>query len=192
MKNQKVTGKLTMTAMKIADIKILKNNPRRIEPCNLNRLGKSIDNFGYVQPLIWNRQTGNLVSGHQRLKLLKERGITTVDVVAVDIPADRERVLALVMNSNGVTGTFTDDVDDWIKEIKKGFPELEDLLAGMKDIQPDNPEVELRRLEIREPPKMTWALIGIPTVRFGEISELVERIAKVQSVICEVVANNGD
>lgn len=32
---------------------------------------------------------------------------------------------------------------------------------------------------------MTWVLIGIPTVRFGEISERVEEIAGLSEVICE-------
>lgn len=32
-----------------------------------------MDEFGFVEPLVWNRRTGNLVGGHQRLKILAAR-----------------------------------------------------------------------------------------------------------------------
>lgn len=42
-------------------------NPR-IELASSDReyikLKRSIENFGYIDPLIWNKQTGNLVGGH--------------------------------------------------------------------------------------------------------------------------------
>ena len=36
------------------------------------KLRKSITEFDMVEPLVWNKRTGNLVGGHQRLKILKE------------------------------------------------------------------------------------------------------------------------
>ncbi len=35
----------------------------------LKGLEASIDRFGLVEPLVYNTQTGNLVGGHQRLKV---------------------------------------------------------------------------------------------------------------------------
>jgi ParB-like chromosome segregation protein Spo0J len=32
------------------------------------KLKRSIEEFGYVEPLVWNEQTGNLVGGHQRIE----------------------------------------------------------------------------------------------------------------------------
>ena len=37
---------------------------------------------------------------------------------------------------------------------------------------------------------MTWALVGIPTVRFGEIAGRIEELAAVDGVLCEVTASN--
>ena len=46
-------------------------NPRKdLKPGDreYEKLKRSISEFGYVEPVIWNRQTGNVVGGHQRLK----------------------------------------------------------------------------------------------------------------------------
>lgn len=38
-----------------------------------DKLAKVIGEFDLVEPLVWNKRTGNLVGGHQRLKILKAR-----------------------------------------------------------------------------------------------------------------------
>jgi len=43
----------------------------------------------------------------------------------------------------------------------------------------------------REPPRMAWVLIGIPTVRFGEIAALVEQVAALPEVVVETSVNDG-
>lgn len=58
----------------------------------------SLDEFGCVQPLVWNRRTGNLVGGHQRLKVLRARGDTEVQVSVVDLTEPREKALNLALN----------------------------------------------------------------------------------------------
>ena len=61
-------------------------NPRKdLKPGDkeYEKLKRSIAEFGYVEPVIWNRQTGNVVGGHQRLKVMKDLGYTEVDCVVV-------------------------------------------------------------------------------------------------------------
>ena len=36
------------------------------------KLLRSIDEFGCVEPLVWNKRTGNLVGGHQRRAIERE------------------------------------------------------------------------------------------------------------------------
>ena len=38
------------------------------------KLRTSIEEFGYVEPVIWNKRTGNIVGGDQRFKILTEQG----------------------------------------------------------------------------------------------------------------------
>jgi len=56
------------------------------------KLERSLDEFGYVSPVIWNKQTGNVVGGNQRLAVLQDKGITEIEVVEVDIPLNKEKV----------------------------------------------------------------------------------------------------
>ena len=46
-------------------------NPRKdLKPGDpeYDKLKRSMEQFGYVEPVIWNKATGRVVGGHQRLK----------------------------------------------------------------------------------------------------------------------------
>ena len=61
----------------IGKIKPAAYNPRKdlqTGDAEYQKLLKSLDEFDCVEPLIWNRRTGNLVGGHQRFKILLARG----------------------------------------------------------------------------------------------------------------------
>ena len=76
-------------------------NPRKdLKPGDkeYEKLKRSISEFGYVEPVIWNKQTGNVVGGHQRLKVLLDLGHTEVDCVVVDLDEQREKALNLALN----------------------------------------------------------------------------------------------
>ena len=72
-------------------------NPRKdLKPGDkeYEKLKRSIEEFGYVEPVIWNQKTGNVVGGHQRLKVLLDLGQTEIDCVVVDLDPQREKALA--------------------------------------------------------------------------------------------------
>src|SRR5882724_10599062 len=56
--------------LKAGDIKPADYNPRTISEAKLAALGESLKSFGYCSGLVVNIRTGNLISGHQRLKHL--------------------------------------------------------------------------------------------------------------------------
>jgi len=94
-------------------------NPRKdLKPGDpeYEKLKKSLAEFDLVEPLIWNKRTGNLVGGHQRLKILQERGDTEVEVSVVDLPDKKEKALNLALNK--ISG-------EW------DFPKLKDLLEEL-------------------------------------------------------------
>ncbi|MCC8435407.1 site-specific DNA-methyltransferase [Brevibacillus sp. M2.1A] len=83
------------------------------------KLKRSIEEFGYVEPLVWNERTGNLVGGHQRLKILiNEQQATEVEVSVVDLDDNQEKALNLALNK--ISG-------DWDKE------KLAYVLADLKE-----------------------------------------------------------
>ena len=61
-------------------------------------LKRSVETFGFLQPIIVNRRNNTVVGGHQRLKVLRDLGYDQVDVVFVDLTAEREKALNLALN----------------------------------------------------------------------------------------------
>ena len=76
-------------------------NPRKdLKPGNpeYDNLKRSIEQFGYVEPVIWNKVTGRVVGGHQRLKVLIDMGIIEVECVVVEMDAEKEKALNIALN----------------------------------------------------------------------------------------------
>jgi DNA modification methylase len=78
-----------------------KYNPRKdLKPTDpeYKKLKRSIETFGYVEPVIWNERSGNIVGGHQRYKILVDSGVTEIDCVVVDLDNDNEKALNIALN----------------------------------------------------------------------------------------------
>lgn len=85
----------------VADLKAAEYNPRKdLQPgdAEYEKLKRSIQEFGYVEPVIWNKRTGVVVGGHQRLKVMKDLGYTEVDCVVVDLDEAKEKALNIALN----------------------------------------------------------------------------------------------
>ena len=57
--------KLAIKRKRLADLDPAPYNPRIITPEALDGLWHSVERFGLVEPVIWSRQTGHVVGGHQ-------------------------------------------------------------------------------------------------------------------------------
>ena len=85
-------------------------NPRKdLKPGDeeYEKLKRSIEKFGYVEPVIWNRTTGRVVGGHQRLKVLIDMGINEVDCVVVEMDENKEKALNVALNK--ISGEWDKD-----------------------------------------------------------------------------------
>lgn len=103
-------------------------NPRKaLKPGDpeYEKLKRSIQQFGYVEPVIWNKRTGKVVGGHQRLTVLKDLGYTEVECVIVDLDPTKEKALNVALNK--ISGAWD-------------MPKLQDLF---KDLQGSNFDVTL-------------------------------------------------
>lgn len=130
-------------------------NPRAdLQPGDLEyeQLRRSIETFGYVEPIVWNRLTGNLVGGHQRFKILKARGDPAVEASVVELDDQQERLLNLALNK--VEGRWDDEAlarllaelqDDGAEMDLTGFraEEIAELISGLpSDTAVDDPVTE--------------------------------------------------
>ncbi len=93
-----------------ADLLLADYNPRKdLKPgdAEYEKLKRSIEQFGYVEPVIWNKTTGRVVGGHQRLKVLMDMGMTEVDCVVVEMDEDKEKALNIALNK--ISGDWDKD-----------------------------------------------------------------------------------
>lgn len=93
-----------------ADLLPADYNPRKdLKPgdAEYEKLKRSIEQFGYVEPVIWNKTTGRVVGGHQRLKVLMDMGMTEVDCVVVEMDEGKEKALNIALNK--ISGDWDKD-----------------------------------------------------------------------------------
>jgi len=118
---------------KINEISSAKYNPRKITDEAMGRLTKSLAEFGNIQPITWNARTGNVVVGHQRLKVYKAMGKTEVDVWAVDLDEQKEKAANIALNK--LSGEFDMPMlKDILEEIDTGDLDMEITGFGMDEV----------------------------------------------------------
>ena len=87
--------------IQLGQIKKAHYNPRvELRPGDpvYQKLKQSIQTFGFCEPLIFNRRTGHLIGGHQRLTVLEDLGYTEAEVVVVDLPPEQEKAFNIALN----------------------------------------------------------------------------------------------
>lgn len=84
-------------------------NPRQIDENAKKKLRNNIRRVGLIQPIIWNKRTGHIVSGHQRIAILDslERNDTYyLDVAVVDLDEQTEKEQVVFLNNELAMGSF--------------------------------------------------------------------------------------
>jgi DNA modification methylase len=100
--------------MKISDLVPAPYNPRKSNAKQEQDLKNSLEKFGVVEPIIFNKQTGFIVGGHFRVRELKKLGYTEVECVIVDLSPEDEKELNVRLNAN--TGEFDwEQLNSWDK-----------------------------------------------------------------------------
>lgn len=113
---------------KLTDLQPADYNPRIISSGAKAGLGASLKKFGLVQPIVWNKRSGRIVGGHQRVRVLMEQGADEADVTVVDLSDNEEVALNIALNNVEIQGDFTekaiDVLDDASSELGEKFGEL--------------------------------------------------------------------
>lgn len=145
---------LPETALTLNDLKEAEYNPRRITPEGMDGLKASIRTMGDISGICFNKKTGRVFAGHQRLKALKEEYGDTLriegkenapvivcparpaqgnrsatpefrfDIRVVEWEPDLERLANVSANNPHIQGTWDDKLEDVLGQIGNDFPEL--------------------------------------------------------------------
>ena len=133
------------------------------------KIKNSIENFGYVSPLIIHKDM-TVIGGHQRLKVLKELGFTELECIVVDLDKTKEKALNIALNK--IQGDWDEEkLEALLQELKLDdfdtnltgfdFDEVDEILKDVTGSKEDNFDIDSAHEEIEEPitkPGDIWIL----------------------------------
>lgn len=166
---------MIVETVKIDDLISPDYNPRHITPEALESLKQSIDEFGYIDPLIVNRVNMHVVGGNQRLECLKALDYKEVEVIFINEPdINREKAINIRLNNSSgdwdigkldnifndlelegfdltLTGFATENLQPFETETTSEIPTSEtitsDLNTGLKPLPTGQPETTSEYVE---------------------------------------------
>ena len=108
-------------------------NPRYLPAKAKAKLRETLGNVGLVQPIVWNKRTGYIVGGHQRISqidALEGHANYSLTVAVVDVDETREKELNILLNNQDVAGEWDLEklksiLDSEIELINTGFDNAE-------------------------------------------------------------------
>ena len=101
--------KFKMETIHRSQIKNADYNPRIMDKEAQKRLKKNLQENGLVSAITWNKRTGNIVGGHQRIEQLDALEKSTdysLDVCVVDVDEKQEAKLNVILNNPSQQGEY--------------------------------------------------------------------------------------
>lgn len=163
-------------------------------PAQLDRYEQVIRGNGWRRAVVISKLSGCITKGHGAWQTAKRAGL--------DIPVEyqpyknrAEEIRDLVADNKLAELAQDDDtaLAKLLSELDTGdlslaavsSDELRTLIASLAET-----EQPLAEVPIPDPPRMAWVLIGVPLVRFAEISAHIEAIAALESTVVESTLND--
>jgi ParB-like chromosome segregation protein Spo0J len=110
--------------VKLADVQPMPENPRTISDRALAGLEASLTRFGYVEPIVWNENTGHIVGGHRRFSILKGQGVEEATMVVVSLSPEEEMGANLTLNNPKIEGTWDESALPLIAQMEAADDKL--------------------------------------------------------------------
>ena len=96
-----INNTINTEVVNVEDISPSEYNPRTSTKKGRTFLGNSLEEFGYVDPIIVNKRNNKIVGGHQRYSHMLEQNVKTVEVVMVNLDDKEEKALNIALNKTG-------------------------------------------------------------------------------------------
>ena len=155
-------------------------NPRTISAVELAKLRRSIETFGFVEPVVARRDDGLLIGGHQRLLAAKVAGHSRVPAVFVQVSDAEARALGLALNRVGGEWDLP-RLGELLYELR-ALPDFDETLSGFDPKEIEGILTDLERDQLPAPYEGTFLdaaeqlqvqRLGAPTrVQPGQVWQL--------------------
>ena len=161
---------MEIVKMKLSELNPAAYNPRKeLKPGDpaYEKLKASILSFGNVEPIVWNRSTGNVIGGHQRLRVLMDLGVSESEISVVELTEVDEKRLNIALNK--ITGEWDDEkLTALLADITAGGADV--YSAGFDDQELSSMFAELSKASAHDDDfNLTAALEKASFVRRGDI-----------------------
>jgi hypothetical protein len=152
---------------------------------------------GWAGACLYNERTGRLIDGHARKKRALDKGEPFVPVLIGNWSEEAEAKILLSLDPlAAMAATNKLKQDELLGTLSEQSREaVNKILAGAQ--QATSEQVALAQAgatkfkEIVPAPPMTWCLVGLPTMRWAEVSEQLQALGAVPDILIETVSN-GD
>jgi len=134
---------LSIEQVAVERLRAAEYNPRVMPPDEMKSLQRSLQQWGFVEPLVVRRADMTVIGGHQRLEAAKALGMTVVPVVFVDI--DEQQAKALNIALNKIHGDWDLPKLGALLDELRGLPDLDETLTGFDPKEMDQLLAELER-----------------------------------------------
>lgn len=182
---------MKLESLPVTKLKPAPYNPRlTLKPGDQSweKLERSLDEFELVQPIVWNRTTEHVVSGHQRLAVLKHRGAKHADCVVVELSLEKEKALNITLNNSEVGSDWdATKLVDIVGELQS-LPDFDATLTGFDEQQlrdlvlaPEVDEFEGGNEQIDE--SLHRVALEVPKEVWNEVSELLNEMLSVYPTV---------
>ena len=154
-KNSKNNKELEIVYEPVSKLKPSNYNPRTISEKDLKALVKNMNKYGTLEILVANQRTGNIISGHQRLKAAILLGMKKLPVIWIDVSKRDEKMINLAMNK--ISGEWDAPMlKDILEEIDNGEGDMD--MTGFDDVEiemlmTESYQDEIEEDEVPEPPE---------------------------------------
>jgi ParB-like chromosome segregation protein Spo0J len=159
-----------------------RGNPRKISPSGLAKLQRSVEEFGFVNPILAQRGTNMIIAGHQRLKAAQAAGLAEVPVVWLDMDDTTAKAYNIADNrlqdeaewDKRLLADLLQDIDTGDVDLTSTGMDDDEITALLAaDYGPVDIEAYLDELDISSAiGKPIWAVIRAS----AEHVEIVERV----------------
>ena len=105
-------------------------NPRKHPQKQRHALHESLEQLGWIKPLIWNKRTERLIDGHARREEAIEEGIMEVPVFIVDLDESQELAAIAALDRITTMAKYDEDMfQDLLSNLTEEHAQLSSLLS---------------------------------------------------------------
>jgi hypothetical protein len=129
-----------------------------------------------------------LVDGHLRAETTPDM---EVPVLVLDVTeSEADKILATLDPLASLAVSDTEKLEALLADVDTQSAAVQEMLDGLSG--ESKPKTEIIQLSTEEPPKMAWAIIGIPLDRWEEVASELYDISQRPEIIFETTVSDSD